>query len=126
MPTVREICTRTLRKLDVVPLGGAADGDEIAEALDAYNDMLHGWRILGVDVSHVSQDLNDTFALEDQFIEGTVYLLASRLSPNFQIPPQFDVDGWWRAIQAQYTTVDEVTFDSGLKDLPSQRFRRYF
>jgi len=126
MPTVREVCSDALRKLDVVPLGGAADGDEIAEALRAYNNMLHGWGILGVDTSHVTQGLNDTFPLEDKFIEGTVYILASRLSPNFQIPPQFDVDGWWRAIQAEYTTVNEVTFDAGLKNLPSQRFRRYF
>ena len=125
MPTVREICTRALRKLDVVPLGGAADGDEINEAITVYNDMLHGWKILGVDISHVTQSANDTFPLEDQFIEGTVYVLASRLSPNYQIPPQFDTDGWWRAIQAQYALIPTVTLDRSLTDVPSrQNYRR--
>ena len=124
MPTVRDICTRALRKIGAADL--AVDGDGISEALDAYNDMVHGWKILGADVEHVTQGLSDDFALGDEFVEGAVYVLASRIAPNYELPPQFDVDMWWRAIQAAYTTVEPVTMDSGLKNLPSQRFRRYF
>lgn len=124
MATVRDICVRALRKIGASD--AAVDGQDISDALDTFNDMVHGWKILGADVEHVTQDLNDTFALADEFIEGTVYVLASRLSPDYEIPPQFDSDGWFRAIQAHYTTIKPVTFDAGLKNLPSQRYRRYF
>ena len=114
-----------MRKLQVVAQGEAPDGDQIEEAIDCFNDMLHGWKILGVDVEHTTQEPGDTFALGDEFIEGTVYVLASRMSPNYQVPPAFDMDGWWRAIQAAYMTIDAVTFDAGLLNLPSQRYRRF-
>lgn len=124
MPTVRDICVRALRKIGASDL--SVDGDGIAEALDAYNDMLHGWAILGADVGHATQALSDDFSIGDEFVEGTVYLLATRLSPNYELPPQFDADMWWRAIQAAYTCIDPLQMDAGLLDMPSQRFRRFF
>jgi len=124
MTTVRDICTRALRKIGAADV--AADGDGIAEALDAYNDMMHGWKILGADVAHVTQALADDFLLDDEFVEGTVYILATRLSPNYEIPPLFDADMWFRAIQAAFTTIETVQMDSGLLNMPSQRYRRVF
>lgn len=126
MPTVREICTRALRKLDALGRGEAPDGDSIEEAVNVYNDMLHGWRLFQVDIEHTTQDVNDTFPLDDQFVEGVTYILAAQLSPNYTIPPTFNIDAWWRAIQARYMTIDAVTIDAGLENLPSQRYRRYF
>ena len=124
MPTVRDICVQALRKIGAADL--SVDGDGISEALDAYNNMMHGWRILGADVGHSTQELSDQFTIGDEFAEGAIYVLATRLSPNYELPPQFDADMWWRAIQAAHTSVDPLSFDAGLLNMPSQRFRRYF
>lgn len=124
MTTVRDVCTRALRKIGVSDV--VADGDAISEALDAYNDMLHGWKILGADTEHTTQALADTFPLDPEFIEGTVYVLASRLSPNYEMPLSFDQEQWFVAIRAAFTTIEPVEMDAGLKNMPSQRFRRFF
>ena len=124
MPTVRDICTRALRKIDVIGIGDAAEGEEIAEAVDVYNDMLHGWRLRGVDIGHTTQEAGDTFQLPDEFVEGTVYVLASRLSPNFMVPPSFDADDWFRMIQAHYAEIEPVRFERGLTFPPSRYSNR--
>lgn len=125
MPTVRDICIRALRKLDVAPLGQAVPGEEIEQAVDAYNDMLHGWELQGIYISHATQQPNDEFLLPDAFIEGTVYMLASRLSPNYVIPAQFSINEFVTGLQAATMRISPVPVNVSLLRLPSQRFRRY-
>jgi len=124
--TVRDVITRALRKAGVSNIGDSAHGEDFDVALDALNDMLFAWKLKGVDTEHVQLSGASTFPLGDEFIEGTVYNLASRISPDYQIPASFDADDWFRAIQAAYTTIAPVSFDAGLQNLPSQRFRRFF
>lgn len=121
MPTVRDICIRALRKLDVAPLGQEVPGEEIEQAVDAYNDMLHAWALMGVDIGHTTQIASDPFPLSDEFVEGTCYILATRLSPNYMVPAQFSADDWWRSFQARYADPDPVEFDMALTFLPSRR-----
>ena len=119
MTTVNDVCTRALRKIgasDATP-----DGEAISEALDAYNDMLFAWKLFGADTEHVTQTLTDDFPLAAEYVEGTTYLLASRLSPNYELPQMFDADAWFRAIQNSLTVIDEATMPETLLTLPSQR-----
>lgn len=123
MPTVSEIVASATRKARITGLGEVMDADTGAEALGEFNRMLHGWKLQGVDVEHADQELTDTFALAPEYEEGTVYLLAKRLEPNFAMPANFDADAFMRMLQANYTTISEVTFDTALTRVPSQGIR---
>ena len=121
MATTAEIIDAALRKIAVTSNSEAATAEDAGEALTALNQMLHGWKLRSVDVSHSDLEMTTTFPLANEYHEGVVYLLASRLSPNFIVPASFDADDWFRAIQASYTTSQTVTMPSALKKTPSQR-----
>ncbi|MDE0590422.1 hypothetical protein OU789_10835 [Halocynthiibacter sp. C4] len=121
MTTVNDIVTRAFRKIGVVGVDNDLQDDSASEGLIAFNMMLHGWKLQGVDITHTDQTLTDTFALDPEFEEGTVYLLAKRLEPDYHIPPAFDADAWFRQIQNSYAEVEEATIPSSLLNTPSQR-----
>lgn len=121
MTTVNSVVTRAYRKLGVSGVGDTLTADEIAEGVDALNAMLHGWKLRGVDITHADAAAVDDFPLGDEFVEGAIYLLASRLSPDYMVPQAFDADDWFRGIQAAYMTIDEVAMPSALVNMPSQR-----
>ena len=120
MTTVLDIVTRAFRKIGVSGEGEALDGEAIAEGVDALNDMMHAWKLRGVNIAHVDLAASDAFTLPQEFNEGTVYLLASRLSPNYETPANFDANDWFKTFQAAYLKIDEATFPSGLTRLPSR------
>lgn len=115
MTTALDIVTRAYRKLGVSGMGEALDAEMVDEGVDALNDMMHGWKLQGVDITHTSLASDDAFPLGPEFQEGTVYLLASRLSSNFEVPASFDADAWFRTFQAAYLTIDEVVIPLGLR-----------
>ena len=122
MPTVRTVLERALAKS-----GGARSevyGEEARDALFALNTMMHAWKLAGVDIQHSDVDHSDNFPLGDEFIEGTIYLLASRISPDYEIPPFFDADDWFRKFQAAYAEDEAIEINRGLRHMPSQLTRR--
>lgn len=124
MTTAREIVTRALVKIGVTDMGDGFEAEQASHALDALNMMMHGWKLRGVDITHTDLVLGDTFPLASEYEEGTVYMLAARLSPDYQVPAAFDADDWFRAFQAAYRQVNAVTMPPGLLNMPSQKFRR--
>ena len=119
MATIRDIVTAACRKARLAQLGEAVDPDIAAVALDEFNRMLHGWKLIGLDIGHRDQGLSGTFALPDEYQEGVVHLLAKRFEPNFALPAMFNADDFMRAIQAYAMEIDDVKFDTGLTDMPS-------
>lgn len=102
------IVTRAYRKLGIAGTGDTLSADELAEGVDALNAMIHAWKLAGVDTEHTTLASNDDFPLASEFEEGTVYLLASRLSPDYMVPASFDADDWFRKFQAAYMTIESV------------------
>lgn len=126
MTLTSDIVTRAARKIGVVASDEAMTADEIANGVIALNMMMHAWKLRGVDVEHVDLAATDTFSLDPEFEEGTVYLLASRMSPDYEIPPAFDADDWFRTIQAAYAPARVMTIPRLLLTLPTGRNRRFF
>ncbi|MCI5040029.1 MAG: hypothetical protein MRY81_10125 [Donghicola eburneus] len=124
MTTVRDIVSRALRKARVLEHGGVAENDNLVEGLADLNMMMAAWKLSAVDVGHTTLDANSTFPLNPEFEEGTVYMLAARISTDFAYPVGFDADDFFRSIQASYATVGEVTMPSLLLKTSSQ-IRRY-
>lgn len=123
MTTATQIIVRAFRKSGIGQLGEALDAESLSEGLDALNAMMAAWKLSGVDITHTALDYEGTFPLGAEYEEGTVYLLASRLNPSYQIPDAFDADAWFRTFQAAYFTVAEVALPKAMQMFPSQRTR---
>ena len=123
MTTVRDIVERAHRKIGVAPLDEPLTAEMADNGLDAFNEMLSAWALDGITLSPAFTDatLADTFPLADKFREGTVYLLAERLRPDYTRPATFNADDFFRKIQAAYTVIPTVTVPSVLLRTPSQR-----
>ena len=122
MTTVRDIIYRAFRKANITAVGETPTDNEGEEGLSAFNEMVSGWAILGVNINPATADfaINDPFPFADKFREGTIYLLASRLAPEWTAPVSFDADDFFRKIQAAYMAISEVTMDGNLIRQPSQ------
>jgi aryl carrier-like protein len=123
MATVQDIVTRAFRKIHVESEDEELQPDTLQRGVDAFNMMLHGWKLRGVDVAHSDLLAADTFPLAPEFQEGTVYVLASRLSPDYTAPANFDADDWFRTIQAAYMTIEPAKMPNALTRMPSVYWR---
>ncbi len=119
-----DIVRRAYRKRGIAAVDTALEADDATEGNDALNAMIFGWKLRGVDTGHTTKELTDTFPLDPEFEEGTAFLLASRLSPDYMVPASFDADDWFRGFQAAYMTIEPATIPGGLLKLPSQYARR--
>ena len=122
MTTVRDVIERAYRKIGVVAMDEPMDAEQGSAGLSAFNEMVSAWALSGVTLSPAFTDAaqSDAFPLADKFREGTIYLLASRLAPEWTVPVSFDADDFFRKIQAAYMAISEVTMDGNLIRQPSQ------
>jgi hypothetical protein len=61
------------------------------------------------------------FPLARAFEEGTVYLLAERLNPDYAVPPEFSTDDFLRRIQAATMVIPTASMPRAILHTPSQR-----
>ena len=125
MTTMTDFLGRVLKKLSVQGIAENGDADMTAHALDAYNMMAPAWKLRGVDVRHSDVTLTDDFPLGQEFEEGAMYLLASRLAPDFRRPVDFDAEEWFRDLQAAFHNPKPAAIAPGLLNMPSQRYRSW-
>ena len=123
MATMIDIVTRAYRKARLCPNNEALDADMASEGVEALNGMLHEWKLRGVDISHTTKADMDAFPLGPEYEDGTVYLLAERISPNYNRPRQFDADDFFRTMQAANLTIAAVTMPAALIHVPSRKAR---
>lgn len=120
MATVQDIVQRAFRKASLIGEGDPLSASEAAEGRDTLNSMIHAWKLEGLaSLSWDDQELTDTFALDPEYHEGVIYMLAGRLSHDYTAPLAFDPDEWFRAIQAAHIVIPSATIPSALKCLPS-------
>lgn len=123
MPTVQQIIERAGRKIGANDMTAA----ELTDALSTFNEMCSGWRLHGIDIwrSELGADdaldvtaivpeaaLTDEFPMPDAFREGAIYMLASRMAPEFSTA--FDSEDFLRRMQAHYARVPSAEVDSML------------
>lgn len=123
MATMRDIIKRSYRKLGIVATDASMTADQASDGIETLNAVLHEWKLRDVDITHSDLTLNDTFPLADEYKEGTVHILAGRLSPDYETPANFNPDDFFRAIQAAYSTIATVTLDKAVTELPSKKSR---
>ena len=121
MATVSKIIERAFRKLGVKAEDEALTADQLQSGLDALNELVTGWQLHGINVSIYDMSPSDQFPLAPRFEEGTIYMLASRLSPEYVVPDDFDYDGFLRLVQAQFVVVPSSSVEGMLTETTSQR-----
>ena len=132
MPTVQTIIERAGRKIGANDMTAA----ELADALSTFNEMLSGWRLHGIDIWRAEMgaddasdvtaivpesQLTDEFPMPDAFREGAIYMLASRMAPEFSTA--FDSDDFLRRMQAHYVRTPLLQFDGMLTFDPRNWYR---
>lgn len=123
MATALDIVQRALRKVRVLGHGETAAAENASAGLDDLNMMLAAWKLAGVDITHTALSLSSTFPIADEYEEGTVYMLASRIATDFRFPVGFDPDDFFRKIQSAYATPVTLTVDTVLLRPPSRDAR---
>lgn len=122
---VSEIVNAAYRKIGVVGHGVAATAEQTAAGAEAFNLMIQGWRLEGIDF-WLTPDVDplltlDSYALTEEapipsaFLEGTIYSLAARLAPEYSVQVQFDEDAFKRRMQAALVKVPTVKIDRTLQ-----------
>jgi P22 tail accessory factor len=114
MTTARDIIERAFRKPGVVASDEPMTADQAENGVNAMNDMMHGWLLDGIDVGHVDLELADVFPLEPQYVEGTVYLLAERLSPDYSAPANFSPREFKQRLSAAFLIIPDSKIDTAL------------
>jgi hypothetical protein len=105
--TVQDIVHAAYRKINVTAEDETLSDAGLAEGVAALNRMLNAWKLQGVNVGPQQLIAADDFPLNDEYEEGTIYLLAERLGHTYNAPPNFDADAWFRQMQAAYAVVEE-------------------
>lgn len=113
MATCRDIVERAYRKIGVVASDEPMTADQAAIGIDALNMMMAALELDGIDVAWSDADISEQFAMEPKFHEGLVYMLASRLAPDFTVPG-FDPSTFKRGLQAAYLIVPDAHIDRAL------------
>ncbi len=121
---VSDIVTRAFRKINVESEDETMQPERMQRGVEAFNMMVHAWKLAGVDLEHTDLAATDVFPYDPEYQEGFVYLLASRLSPDYMVPANFDADDWFRKFQAANAVIEPLTMPAELQIMPSQ-FRRY-
>lgn len=112
MTTCRDIVQRAYRKIGVVASDEPMTADQGAIGMDALNMMLSGLALDGIDVAWSDQTLSEEFAMDAPFHEGIVYMLASRIAPDFSVQG-FDPAAFRRRLAAAFLIVPDVQLDRG-------------
>ena len=113
MATARDIVQRAFRKIGVVASDEPMTADQADSGLDALNMMMHALQLDGIDVAWTDAELSDQFQMEPAFHEGLVYMLASRLAPDFS-QPSFNVSEFKRGLAAAYLIIPDMKIDRTL------------
>jgi hypothetical protein len=108
MIPVGRMVERAFRKIGVSSSDEPLTADQMDHGIDTLNMLLAAWRLQGVDMPLHTLAPGDPFPLQPEFQEGAVYMLASRLAPDFSVPAAFDADDYFRKIQAAFMRIDDA------------------
>lgn len=124
MATARDLVERAYRKIGVVATDEAMTADQASVGMDALNMMMHGLVLEGIDTGYSDLQLADQFSLDARFDEGIVYMLASRIAPDFG-RQGFDDRAFKQGLANAFLIVPDASIDTAIRRTSSQ-WRRFF
>lgn len=128
MATCLDQITRSLRMLGVTAEGETPRAEQAADALVVLNGMLAQWGNEGIRLNLPELALTDTIPLPANHGDAIAYNLAVRISAEFgvdpKMAPQMLADSTFRALQAQYASLPEMTLEPEYYRRTESWFRR--
>ena len=86
MATLNDICERAMRKIGVVAIDEPMTADQALHAQDAYNAMVAGWSLRGVEAPVAPATLSGQFPFPPRFEEAITYVLADHMAIDYSRP----------------------------------------
>lgn len=124
--THNEIIERALKRLAITQVGETPTGEEYADALRAYNDMINGWRNRGIFLPFITvapEDGGQEVAFDDEDVGAVADNLAVHISMEYGKEPSpllvAIAQSGKNGLYAKYGASLKSTVDSAL--LPSRR-----
>jgi hypothetical protein len=121
---ISEIIHRAFRKIGVAADGEALTADMASAGLSAFNEMIAGWQLQGIDfwlspsggplANYPELEASAEFPMPPAFREGTIYSLAARLAPEYSAQISYNPDEFVRLMQANLVRVPTSTIDTGI------------
>lgn len=128
---VSEIVTQALAKLGVVQHGAAPTADEMASGVRAFNAMVAGWALDGINLwlapdqdalaDYQGRTATEESGIPSAFVEGAVFCLASRLAPEYDKAISWAEGPFLRRMRAALLVVPKMQVDAPMVRPPSQR-----
>jgi hypothetical protein len=87
MATASDVIKRALLLIDQIAHSETLSGDQAVTALNALNQMLHGWELEGIRLQHSDVALADTLPYPDDHIRAITYNLAVEMAPEYGYEP---------------------------------------
>jgi hypothetical protein len=122
MTLASEIVGRALLRIGVSPISQEPEAADAALTLVAMNEVMHGFKARGADLTHTTLNAADTFSLPAEFEGAIADLTADHVASNYGVrhPNPNDVRRARQAIMARYHVQAALVVDEGLKVMPQQ------
>ena len=90
MTTMLDVVTWGLRAVNIISSQETPSAADASDGTRLLNNMLHSWRIEGVDLNHQTLTQSQTLPYDDAYLEGIQYNLAARMGAEWGVPvPQY-------------------------------------
>lgn len=86
MATASDIITRAARRLQIIAGEEAMTAAEQVDALQLFNDMLHGFGPRGIYYTHTTLAASDTVNMPDELLRALTLVFAQELALDFGRP----------------------------------------
>lgn len=122
MTTAYSLVKGALRLIAVIASGEEPTASDMADGIEALNQMAQALRDDGIGLSWVDIALStEEIPVAASHIKALKYLLAVDLAPEYGVQPSpfviSQAEGGYRALQAAFTIVPDATFDTGLASI---------
>lgn len=118
MTTAFDLVKGALRLCAVLAAGEEPEAEDMADGIEALNQMASGLKDDGIDLAWTDVASNTVLTIDKAHIKALKYLLAVDLAAEYGTPVPAPVavqaDGGYRALQMAYTTVPDAKFDTGI------------
>lgn len=125
MATALDVIEAAFRKARVYASGDTIEAVDSQDALEALNDMMHGFDSTGIEYAHSTLALAATVNMPDSLIGHLKAMLALRVTTEWETEPteqlRAEAVAARQFMAAYYLDTGPAAVDPGLLDMPSQR-----
>lgn len=124
MTTMRQTIYAALKRIQVTAAGEVPTSEEATDALERFNNMMHGLKIEGINLDWRTLTLDDDIPLLPEYIRGVEAMLALELAPEYgkEVDPAIAViaERSRTLFQGVWNEVPDAVHDRGIQDRNSE------